>query len=119
LQNLTRLLLLFKVFKAKTKQQIQQTLKLPLFKNQWIVLTVLFSLTALSLIFFRMRQVEFDYQHDELAKKIEKAYQKEKALKAEKAQLLSVKNLSNIAKKFSFERPRENQVIVIPQENKE
>lgn len=63
-----------------------------------------------------MRGVELQYQVNKLVKKIEIENQTNKKLKAQKADLLSVRNLKKIAKKYKLKEPTQKQIIVIPNE---
>lgn len=77
---------------------------------------IVLTLSVLSLLFvlFRMKTVELDYKISEKNKMIEKAVSYNKELKAVKAKLLSVKNLTFMAKKHGLAEPNQKQVIVIP-----
>lgn len=63
-----------------------------------------------------MRGVELQYQVNKLVKKIELENQTNKKLKAQKADLLSVRNLKKIANKYELKEPTQKQIIVIPNE---
>lgn len=61
-----------------------------------------------------MKGVEQDYQYSEVMKEINQALVERKELRAQKAKLLSVKNLQRYAKKFNMEEPQQSHIIVVP-----
>lgn len=77
-----------------------------------IVLTL--SILGILLVLFRMKSVEVDYQITETEKEIKRIEVENKELKAQRARLLSVKNLKNIAQKYDLKQPEQEQIIVIP-----
>lgn len=80
------------------------------------VLPIILTLLVLSLltVLFRMKRIELDYKFYEVGQQIEQAQFENKELRAQKANLLSIKNLSQLAKKFELERPQEKQIILVP-----
>jgi len=74
------------------------------------------SLTVICILFvlFRMKGVEQDYQFNKIVKNINSEVIISKELQAEKARLLSVRNLRRYAKKFKMKEPKQKQIIVIP-----
>ena len=79
---------------------------LPLF----MVIGILIALFVL----FRMKLVELNYKVAEVNVALEKVMEDNKALKAQKAQLLSVTNLRRWAVKHNLHQPRQDQIIIIP-----
>ena len=72
-----------------------------------LVLAVLF-------VLFRMKGVELDYEIVNVKREITKRELEKKGLNAKRAKLLSVKKLRGLAKKYGLERPKQDQIIVIP-----
>lgn len=98
-------------FFALKNQYKENSHKNPLIK---IIPTILIIFTLLLLtVLFRMQRIELDYKYYELNQKISKANFENKELKAEVAQLLSIKNLGQLSKKFHLEEPKEDQIIMI------
>ena len=77
---------------------------------------IILTLAVISILFvlFRMKNVELDYKINETNKKLDKALIQNKELKAEKARLLSVRRLKNLAKQNNLSEPKQSQIIVIP-----
>lgn len=97
----------------KKKQKISGKEK---FLNpKFIGFLLLFIFLGIGFVYSRMRRVEVQYQVNSIIKKIENENQKNKALKAKKADLMSVKNLKKIARKYNLKEPNQKQIIVIPQ----
>lgn len=82
--------------------------------NPLILLVGTLFILSFSLVTFRMKRVVMDYQYHALNQEIEKTFTSGKELKAKKAQLLSVKSLSELARKYDLEHPSEQQIIVVP-----
>lgn len=61
-----------------------------------------------------MKGIEQDYQYNEVAKLISKEKLQNKELKAQRAKLMSVKQLKGFAQKFDLKEPDEKHVLIIP-----
>ena len=77
-----------------------------------IFVFVVISFLAVS---FRMKSVELDYEKIEVEKSLKKVQTKNKRLKAERAKLLSVEELNQLAKRLEMKVPSQKQIIVIPE----
>ncbi len=64
-------------------------------------------------VLIRMKNVDQDYEYNNLIIEIEDKILENKELKAKKAKLLTVENLKKIGQKNSLMPPKEDQVIVI------
>jgi hypothetical protein len=65
-------------------------------------------------VLFRMKGIEQDYRFSDLAKKIKIEETENKELKAERARMLSIKNLKGFAKRYKLKEPNEKHIIIIP-----
>ena len=72
------------------------------------------SILGVLLVLFRMKSVEQDYKINKIEKEKKTLKLKNRALKAKKAKQLSVENLQKIAENHNLERPKREQIIVIP-----
>ena len=61
-----------------------------------------------------MKGIEQDYKFNEIIKSIKVETNENKALKAAKARLLSVKKLKSFARKHKLKEPDEKHIILIP-----
>ena len=66
------------------------------------------------MVLFRMKSLELDYKISAKSKSINKVLIKNKEFKANKAKLLSTKNLRKMAKRHKLKGPSQKQIIVIP-----
>ena len=73
-----------------------------------------FLFLSILFVFIRMKGVEQDYAFNELNKELKRSKILNKELKVEKANVLNVKRLRQLAKNFKFDYPTEKQIIVIP-----
>jgi hypothetical protein len=62
----------------------------------------------------RMKRIEQDYAYNDIQKDYTKVSNKIKELRAKKAEMLSIKNLRGIAKKYNLKEPDYNHIILIP-----
>lgn len=101
--------------KVKTKQKIKDNIK-ALFRNSKAVpLIILGAVLCILLVLFRMKAVEQDYKTNEINRKIRNVTLENKRLKAQEAELLSSKNLRDLAKKHKLAEPSQKQIIVVPE----
>lgn len=100
--------------KKKNPNKITQQVKAFVFSAQGF--PFILSLTVVSILFvlFRMKGVEQDYLNNTLSKEIDQTEVDGKELKAQKARLLSVKNLRGYAQNFDMKEPKQSQVIIVP-----
>lgn len=99
---------------ARSKKKKKQNKNF--FQPKHIAYLLLFICLSIGFVYSRMRGVELQYQVNKLVKKIELENQTNKKLKAQKADLLSVRNLKKIANKYELKEPTQKQIIVIPNE---
>tara|TARA_Y100000780_G_scaffold232593_1_gene268195 strand:+ start:50523 stop:50735 length:213 start_codon:yes stop_codon:yes gene_type:complete len=65
-------------------------------------------------VLIRMKGIEQDYKFNEVAKTLKIKQIENKELKADRARMLSVKNLKGFAKRFNLKEPDEKHIIIIP-----
>lgn len=82
--------------------------------TQGFPITLTLTILCILFVLFRMKGIEQDYQYSNITKQIDNVEIDGKELKAKKAQLLSVKNLREIAQKHQMHEPKQGQIIVIP-----
>jgi cell division protein FtsL len=75
---------------------------------------VAFTCLGILFVLIRMKGVEQDYHAHEVSNKIKQVTIENKELKADKARLLSTKNLKRMATKYKLKEPEEKQIIIIP-----
>ena len=85
-----------------------------LFSPSVLPFTLTFSCMAVLFVTIRMKSIEQAYQLNGLNQLIDKAVVQNKELKAERARMLSVKNLHALAEKFNLKEPGPEQIILIP-----
>ncbi len=91
---------------ARLKSIFTSTQGFPIF----LTLTVL----AVMFVLFRMKSVEMDYQLADINREVDQVTLYNKELKAQRAQLLSVNRLRELASRHNFKQPRKDQIIVVP-----
>ena len=84
------------------------------FSPQGFPLVLSLSMLGVLLVLFRMKSVEQDYQLGEIAKRKRALIFNNKKLKAKKASQLSIKNLRLMAEQYGLQRPKQEQIIIIP-----
>ena len=101
--------------KTSTKAKSSWPNKLSNFIFSAQVFPVILSFLVIGTLFvlFRMKRLEVDYKLTNLNREIEKISLENKELKAKKARMLSVKNLSKMANRHKLYPPKQKQVIVI------
>lgn len=79
-------------------------------------LPLFLSLATLAILFvvFRMKSVEMNYKIGDLNRLVDEVSLENKELKAQRAQLLSIRNLKELAERHKFSRPDESRIILIP-----
>lgn len=82
--------------------------------SQIFPMLVCFSILGILFVLIRMKGIEQDYKFNEIVKSIKVESNENKALKAAKARLLSVKKLKSFAKKHNLKEPDEKHIILIP-----
>lgn len=75
---------------------------------------IAFTCLGILFVLIRMKGVEQDYHAHDISKKIKEISVENKELKADKARLLSNKNLKKMASKYKLKEPEEKQIIIIP-----
>lgn len=79
-------------------------------------LPIVLALSVMGILFvlIRMKGIEQDYRYNEVTKQLKIIKIENKELKADRAQVLSMKNLKAFAQKFELKEPDEKHIIVIP-----
>lgn len=85
-----------------------------LFSSKIFPLMLTFAFLGILFVLFRMNSVDIDYRIASLNKDLEKITLESKELKAQKARLLSIRRLRNLAQKYELQQPHQNQIIIIP-----
>ncbi len=85
-----------------------------LFNPTVLPFTLTFACMAVMFVTIRMKSIEQAYQLNGLDLSIEKAVVQNKELKAQRARMLSVRRLHEIAEKFNLKEPGPEQIILIP-----
>lgn len=85
-----------------------------LFSPTVLPFTLTFSCMTVLFVTIRMKSIEQAYQLNGLNQQIEKVVVRNKELKAQRARMLSVKNLHAFAEKFNLKEPGPEQIILIP-----
>lgn len=97
-----------------SKKQSQLNTIKNLVKSQVFPLLICFSILGILFVLIRMKGIEQDYKFNEIVKNIKAESNDNKALKANKARLLSVKKLKSFANKHNLKEPDEKHIILIP-----
>jgi cell division protein FtsL len=84
------------------------------FNTQVLPLILVGCMLTILFVLFRMKIVELDYQTIGIRNSIEKATDENKELRAQKAKLLSVNQLRQMAKNHNLGQPKQDQIIIIP-----
>ncbi len=85
-----------------------------LFSSQGLPIFLTAFVLGILFVLFRMQGIELDYEFVDVKKRIDRANLESKTLNAQKARALSVKSLRMLAKKYRLSEPKDNQIIVIP-----
>lgn len=85
-----------------------------IFTSQTLPFVFMFSVLGILFVLIRMKGIEQDYKFNEIAKTLKVKKIENKELKADKARMLSVKELKGFAQKFKLKEPDEKHIIVIP-----
>lgn len=80
-----------------------------------IFYVVTFTLLGAVFVLVRMKGVEQAYALNQIEQKIHQVGLENKELKARRANLLSIRNLKDLSRKFQLSEPDQAQIIVIPQ----
>ncbi len=100
--------------KGIIRTSISSFLQKIVFSSQGLPIFLTAAILGFLLVLFRMKSVEQDYQLNDINKNTKKISYENKDLKAKRANKLSVRNLRKMANKYQLNRPKQNQVIVIP-----
>lgn len=95
--------------------QFSAKLKSFIFSSQGLPLILMYLTLGVLFVVFRMKSVELDYKMVELNQEIAKKKLMEKEIAANKAELLSTNSLRGLAKQYDLKPPKQNQIIVIPE----
>ncbi|MCY4644783.1 MAG: hypothetical protein OXB88_09215 [Bacteriovoracales bacterium] len=96
------------------KKIIKSFFRRIIFSSQGFPIVLSLSILGILLVLFRMKSVEQDYSINEVAKRKKTLVFKNKEFKAKKARQLSIKNLGQLAERYNLQRPKQEQIIVIP-----
>jgi len=100
--------------KKKNENIFKNILEKYILTSQTFPLVLVFSTLGILFVLIRMKGIEQDYQINEIAKQIKIESIENKELKADRARVLSVKNLRGFAKKYNLKEPNEKHIIIIP-----
>lgn len=98
----------------RLRKNISKQISKVIFSGQGFPIVLTITVLGILLVLFRMKSVEINYKIDEYENQITKAGQDNKDLRAEKARLLSVKSLREIAMRHNLKEPGPSQIIVVP-----
>jgi len=107
--------MLFKNKFSFSEIQLSAKLKNFIFSSQGLPLILMYLTLGVLFVVFRMKSVELDYKLVELNQEIGKKKLTEEEIAANKAELLSTNNLRELAKKHNLKPPKQNQIILIPE----
>jgi cell division protein FtsB len=82
--------------------------------SQTFPLVCVLATLGVMFVLIRMKGIEQDYRYSDLSKKIKIEQAENKELKAERARMLSIKNLRSFSKKYKLNEPDEKHIIIIP-----
>lgn len=74
-----------------------------------------FTCLAILFVLIRMKGIEQDYKMNEISSLFKVRLQENKELKADKARLLSIKQLELFAHRYDLKEPDEKHIIIIPE----
>ena len=104
--------------RRKTSKREENEIKLffskYIFTSQTLTFIFVFSVMGILFVLIRMKGIEQDYKFNEVAKTLKIKQIENKELKADRARMLSVKNLKGFAKRFNLKEPDEKHIIIIP-----
>ncbi|MBC77321.1 MAG: hypothetical protein CME64_15050 [Halobacteriovoraceae bacterium] len=104
--------------RRKTSKREENEIKLffskYIFTSQTLPFIFVFSVMGILFVLIRMKGIEQDYKFNEVAKTLKIKQIENKELKADRARMLSVKNLKGFAKRFNLKEPDEKHIIIIP-----
>lgn len=100
--------------KASLTSQLLDKIRTIVFSSQGFPLFLTFTLLAVFFVVFRMKGIELEYRLSDINKDIDRISIENKELKANKARLLSVNKLHEMAKKYEMKQPGQAQIIFIP-----
>lgn len=96
------------------RSRLYQTIKKTFFSSQGFSLFLTLTILGIMFVLFRMKNLELDYNMSSIKKSIDKVTLENKELRAVRASLLSTDRLRKMAKKHSFQQPKQEQIIIIP-----
>jgi cell division protein FtsL len=103
-----------KLRKAKADSIVAARIKAIIFSSRGFPLILTFTMLGILFVLFRMKGIEMEYKISDINRSIENTSLENKELKAQKARLLSVTQLTQLAKKYDLKQPGQGQIIVIP-----
>lgn len=103
-----------KIKKTKVESIIVSRIKAIIFSSRGFPLILTFTMLGILFVLFRMKGIEMEYKLSDINRTIDNVSLENKELKAQKARLLSVNQLNQLAKKFDLKQPGQGQIIVIP-----
>jgi cell division protein FtsL len=104
---------------TRSKSQIKNEsfftkIRSAIFSSYGFPIIISLSFIAIMFVVFRMKSIELDYKITEVNKSIKMSDEENKELKAKRAQLMSIKNLTKLAKRYNLKEARQKQIIIIP-----
>jgi cell division protein FtsL len=86
-----------------------------IFSSQGLPIILVYLTLGVLFVLFRMKSIEMDYRLVEVNQEISKKNLQERELSAKTAELLSTSNLRELARKYNLKQPKQDQIILIPQ----
>lgn len=103
-----------KIKKTGSESVIVSKIKSIIFSSRGFPLILTFTMLGILFVLFRMKGIEIEYKLSDVNRNIENITLENKELKAQRARLLSVTQLNQLAQKFDLKQPGQGQIIIIP-----
>lgn len=100
--------------KASNNNPIKNFLDRYVLTSQTFPLVCVLATLGVMFVLIRMKGLEQDYRFSEISQKIEIQRNENKELKAERARMLSIKNLRSFSNKYKLKEPDDKHLIIIP-----
>jgi cell division protein FtsL len=106
--------------KRRAKSRKTKSSPIKIFLEKYVLTSQTFPLICVlgtlgvMFVLIRMKGLEQDYRYSDITKKIKIQETENKELKAERARMLSIKNLKGFATKYKLKEPDEKHIIIIP-----
>lgn len=100
--------------KTKSESVVVTKIKAAIFSSRGFPLILTFTILGILFVLFRMKGIEVDYKVSDINKDIDIVSLENKELKAQKARMLSVNRLNELADEYELKQPDQGQIIVVP-----